>query len=363
MKILRTYVLKEHVGPFLVILSGLTAVVLIGHIIKLAELVIAKGVSLFDVLRLLIYLIPYMLSFTIPIACLIAMIMTFSRLSSDYELIAMRASGVSPARLILPLLTVALVISGGMVILHDRVIPASHLAFRRQLKAIGVKHPTAYIEAGTFIKDFEPYILFVYQVDGAVLLNVRIYEPQPNGPTRTILAHRGQFEPLPGGNGVRLKLFDGTMDEWDAQRPGGLYKTSFVTYTLNLVSDAAQESRVGKKIKEMTFQELVKERRYLNAQGIDPLPITIEFHQKIASAFATFVFVLFGLALGLGLHHHERLIMFVWVLGVCMAYYLGALGANALALNNWLPPWLAAWVPNFIGILIGAARLAQTVQH
>jgi len=96
MKILRTYILREHVGPFVVTLSGLTVVLLIGNIIKLAELVIAKGVSIWDILRLLIYLIPYMLTFTVPLACLIAMVMAFGRLSADYEVIAIRASGIAP---------------------------------------------------------------------------------------------------------------------------------------------------------------------------------------------------------------------------------------------------------------------------
>ncbi|MBI3323628.1 MAG: LptF/LptG family permease, partial [Candidatus Omnitrophica bacterium] len=61
MKLLRTYVLKEHIGPFLVTLGGLTAALLVGNILKFAELVIAKGVSVFDILRLLIYLIPSLL--------------------------------------------------------------------------------------------------------------------------------------------------------------------------------------------------------------------------------------------------------------------------------------------------------------
>ncbi len=84
MRILRAYVLREHLAPFFVTLGGLTVVLLLGNIIKFAELVIAKGVSLFDILRLIIYLVPYMLSFTVPMACLIAMILGFGRLSSDY---------------------------------------------------------------------------------------------------------------------------------------------------------------------------------------------------------------------------------------------------------------------------------------
>jgi lipopolysaccharide export system permease protein len=197
MRILRTYILREHTAPFLVTLGGLTAVLLIGNIIRFTELVVSKGVSPFDIVRLILYLIPYLLSFTVPMACLVAMTLAFSRLSTDYELIAMRASGIAPIRLVFPLLLVGAVISVALVIVNDRLVPTSHLAFRRQLKAIGVKRPTAYLEAGTFIKEFAPYLIFVYRVDGQKLEGVRIYEPQPNGPTRTIIADRGEFQRLP----------------------------------------------------------------------------------------------------------------------------------------------------------------------
>ncbi len=363
MRTLRTYILREHLAPFFVTMGGLTAVLLVGNIIKFAELVIAKGVNPIDVLRLLIYLMPYMLSFTVPMACLIAMVLAFGRLSTDYELIAMRASGVAPIRLVFPLLIVGLVISVALVVISDRVVPASHLAFRKQLKAIGIKQPTAYLEAGTFIKDFPPYVIFVYQVEGRRLEHVRIYEPQPNGPTRTIIAERGEFEQLPSKRGVQLKLHDGTVDEWDPLRPGSFYKATFTTYAMALRSGQDDPERMGKKLRELTFKELLEERRRLGAQGIETLPVSLELHRKVASSFAAFVFVAFGLAFGLQLHHHERLTTFVWVLGVFMTYYLGTVGMNALALKGWLPPWLAMWIPNLIGAAVSGVLVLRAVRR
>ena len=363
MRILRTYILREHLAPFFVTMAGLTAVLLVGNIIKFAELVIAKGVSLFDILRLILYLIPYMLSFTIPMACLIAMILAFGRLSTDYELIAMRASGVAPIRLVFPMLVAGLVMSASLLIVNDRVVPASHLAFRRQLKAIGIKRPAAYLEAGTFIKEFSPYILFVYQVEGQKLDNVRIYEPQPNGPTRTIIAERGAFEPLPNKRGVQLKLFDGTVDEWDPQHPGSFYKVVFTTYTMALHSDQGRSNRETRKLREMTFRELNRERQSLKKEGVDTLPVSLELHRRVASSFAVLIFILFGLALGLRLHHHERLISYVWILGIFILYYLGSIGMNAIALKGWLTPGLAMWVPNFAGGVVSGVLVMKAVRR
>jgi lipopolysaccharide export system permease protein len=344
-------------------MGGLTAVLLVGNIIRFAELVIAKGVSLFDILRLLIYLIPYMLSFTVPMASLIAVILAFGRLSTDYELIAMRASGVAPIRLVFPVLVVGLLISVLLLIVNDRLVPMSHLAFRRQLKAIGIKQPTAYLEAGTFIKEFPPYVIFVYQVEGQKLYHVRIYEPQPNGPTRTIIAERGEFERLSNKRGLQLKLYDGTVDEWDPLHPGSFYKVNFTTYAMTLRSDQDDPERVGKKLKELTFKELDTERTRLGAEGIETLPISLELHRKIASSFAALVFVAFGLAFGLRLHYHERLTSFVWVLGVFICYYLGSIGMNAVALKRWLAPWLAMWLPNLVGGTVSAAMIVSAIRR
>lgn len=363
MRILRTYILQEHVAPFFVTMGGLTAVLLIGNLVKFAELVVSRGVSIFDILRLVIYLIPYMLGFTVPMACLIAIVLAFGRLSTDYELIAMRASGVAPIRLVFPMLVVGLVVSVCLLVVNDRLVPASHLAFRRQLKAIGVKRPTAYLEAGTFIKDFPPYVIFVYEVEGQKLDNVRIYEPQPQGPTRTIIAERGEFEALPNKRDVQLKLYDGTVDEWDPQHLGSFYKVTFSTYALTLQSDQDEASGVGRKLREMTFKDLSAEGKRLRAEGIDTLPVELELHRKIASSFAAIVFVLFGLAFGLRLHHQERLVTFVWVLGVFVGYYLGTVGMNAVALKGWVPPWLAMWMPNFIGGAVSSALVAKAVRR
>lgn len=363
MRTLRLYVLREHLSPFVVTLGALTAVLLIGNIIKFAELVIAKGVSLVDLLRLLLYLIPYMLSFTVPMACLIAMVLAFNRLTADYELIAMRASGIAPVRLVVPMLVVGLLVSVFLLVLNDRIVPASHLAFRRQLKAIGVKAPTAYLEAGSFIRDFPPYVIFVYHIQGNALEHVRIYELQPNGPTRTIIADRGRFEPLDDKRGVRLKLVEGTVDEWDPARPGSFYKVAFTTYTLVLRTGAHQPKGMDKKLKELTFRQLLEEQERLTTEGVETLPVSLELHRKIASSFAAIVFVAFGLALGLRLAPSERLTSFVWILGLFMAYYLGTAGMNAVVLKGWLPAWVAMWSPNVAGAVVSSVMLLGAIRR
>lgn len=361
MRILRTYLLREHLVPFLEALGGLLAVLLVGNIIKSAELIM-KGINPLDLLRLIIYLIPYLVSFTVPMAILIAMVLAFGRLNTDYELIAMRASGVAPAHLASPFLVAGLVLSMLMVAVNDQVVPAAHLASRRQLKAMGVQQPTAFMEAGTFIKEFPPYVIFVYQITRQQLHDVRIYEPQPNGPTRTIIADRGEFTRLPNKRGVQLWLYDGTMDEVDPATPDTFMKIAFENYRMTLRTDHEDPHRMGKKLKELTLGEMVQERRRLAAQQIETLPISLELHRRVASSFAALLFVMIGLIFGFRPHHHERLMTFVWVALIFMVYYLGMVGMSAAALKGWMPAWLAMWTPNGVGMAISSVLLIRTLK-
>ena len=95
MRILRDYILKEFSHSFLLSLVVFTFAFLIGNIIQIANLVINKGVSIVAVFKLLFFMVPWLLSFTFPMASLTSVILTFGRFSSDGELTAMRASGVS----------------------------------------------------------------------------------------------------------------------------------------------------------------------------------------------------------------------------------------------------------------------------
>ena len=155
MKILRKYIIKEIIVMFLFSLAIFTFTLVIGNIIRLAELVINRGVDIKLVSRLFLYLIPFLLSYTIPMCILTGVLLVFGRLSGDNEIIAIRASGINIYRLSVPLLMVGLLFSLFSIVLADKIIPQMHFESRKIIKNIGVKTPAAYLEPGTFIKSFK----------------------------------------------------------------------------------------------------------------------------------------------------------------------------------------------------------------
>lgn len=361
MRILRNYILVELLASFLLSLAIFTFVLVMGNMIKLAELVITKGVELIYVGKLFGYMIPYLLSYSVPMSVLTATLLTFGRLSADNEFTAMKASGISLFRIGLPVIVVGLVFSLGCLILNTRVLPKAHFGSRKVLTEIGMKKPTAYIEAGTFIKSFQDYIIFIYGVEKNKLKNIRIYQPRENGPTKTVIARRGEFIPLPEKNAVKLKLIDGSSDEPDPTNPDRLFKLNFKTYELILQVKGVPEE-VAKKPKDMTLDELIKEIEILKAESIEIGPLITEIHKKISLSFSALAFVLIGLPLAITTRRGERSVGFGLSLGIIIIYYILLVAGEAFSLKGTCHPGVAMWFPNGLLMLAGGILTWRVVE-
>lgn len=361
MKILRNYILREFFGPLVVSFIALTFVMLMGNLIRLADLIINKGVDILSIAKLFGFLVPALLTYNLPIAVLVSIFLSLGRLSSDNEIIALRASGINILYLIIkPLLILGLIISLFLVICNDRLVPYAHFASRRILSSIGVKNPAAVLEAGTFIDDFSKYIMFIYRIDGNQLYQVRIYEPQnANKPSRTIVAKRGEFVSLPEKKMVKLKLINGASDEPDPSNPTEFYKLNFKTLFLNLNLAKVEGEEIQKKAKDMTFKEINYQINKYRTSGIEVFTLFTELHRRITLAFSVMVFILIGAPLAMLTRRREKSINLSMAFGITIIYYLLLLGASALSLQGYIYPILAMWLPNLILGSIGILLLVK----
>ena len=365
MKILRNYILFEFMNAFLLSLAVFTFVMLAGNIIKVVDMIINKGVEPFYVMKLFFFLVPYLLSYTIPMAVLSGSILVFGKLSSDNEIVAMKASGLSLYRIAAPILVMGLVLSVCSLYMNDKLVPKAHLETRKTLRDIGLRSPAAYIEAGTFIRGFKDYIIFIYEINGNHLRNIRIYQPQKDKPTRTIVAARGEFIPIPEERIVKLKLIDGTSEEPIPTDPTNFYKLNFKTYymTMNLEEPKKTSKNIKKKTKDMTFRELRQEMEEIKSVGIaDVSPILTRIHKKIALSFSSIAFMLIGLPIAVKTHRGEKSIGFGISLAILIIYWLLLATGNVCAINKIFAPWLSMWLGNIIFMIIGVFLFYKTAR-
>lgn len=364
MKILRNYILKEISIMFLFSLLIFTFALVAGNLIKLADLVINKGVDIVLVGKLFLFLVPFLLSYTIPMSALSANLLVFGRLSSDNEITAMRANGINLYRLTSPLIIAGVVLSLFSIILNDRILSETHFASRKIVKNIGLKTPSAYLEAGTFIKSFKGYIIFINKVDKNKLKGIRIYQLQEGRPTRTIIAKGGEFITLENQNAIKLKLINGTSDEPNPKNPMHFYKLNFKTYYLTMNMDEAMTSAdyIQKKPKEMNFQEIKNEIKKLGLHHIDAPALIAEFHRKVSISFASLIFIIIGISLGIFTRRGEKTVQFAVALGVIVIYYLLMAGGMAISLKGIQPIALWMYLPNILLAIFGIILFKNTVE-
>ena len=355
MRILRTYILKELLQPTAMALVLFTFILLVGNLVKLADLLINKGVSLFAIAQMFSLLIPTLMSHTVPLGVLTGTLLAFGKLSGDREILAMRTSGISLLAIAMPVLTVGFIVSLALIPINDRVVPWSHYATRQLFKEVGIRNPTAFLEPGTFIREFKPYILFLYGVEGNKLTKVRIYQPKEGHPTRTIVAERGEFVPIPAERRVVLRLYDGTADEPDTKDPSKFYKLQFATYSVNLdlLKGGADPKSLSRKPKDMSLSQLEEEIGRLEAQDIDTTPLKIEIQNRIAFSFSPFIFMLIAIPMGITTRRAQRSVGFGLSLLVFLGYYLFLILGQALAERGLIAPGPALWMPNMIGLVVG----------
>ncbi len=363
MRILRDYILKEFFHSFNISIVVFTFVLLVGNIIRLADLLINKGVDVISILKLFLYLVPWLLSFTLPMAALTAVILTFGRLSSDGELTAMKASGVSFYRISFPLLMVGAIFSFGSFFINDQFSPNASYKSRKVIKEIGIKNPTAYLEEGTFIRGFENYVIFIYEIKGNHLKNIRVYQPQEGKPTRTIVAEYGEINTIPEKNLIELKLFNGTSEEPSPTDPNIFYKLSFKKYYMTLdLSKVFKKEKIEKKAREMSIKELTREIARCTAQKIDTTALFIEIYKKINISLASFVLILAGMPLGIRSHRSEKSIGFGISLLIFAVYWGLLLGGIALSLKGTLSPLIGTSLPNIVFFIIGLISFVITAR-
>lgn len=352
MRIIRNYILSECVLPFTLSIGLLTGVFLLGYLPQLANSVINKGVALSSIGTVFLFYIPILLGYTLPVACLVTVILTFGRMSSENEILAIRVSGIHVRRLIMPLITVGMLFSLFVYILNDRLIPTAYDAQTRVLQNTGSQNPTALLEAGSFINAFDKYIVFIYRIDGERLYGIRIYQPQENRPTRTVIAQEGEFVRVPNQDKLMLKLINGTSDEPDLKNPNMFYKLnfqqSFITMDLS-----KKKPKTEKKPKGMTLKELQGKIKEFKSMSIDPSPLIAEYHRRLSWSLSPLLFILIGFPFAVITHRRAKSANLLYALLFAGPYYLLSLACQGLATQGIAHPAMIMWTPDIIfGIIV-----------
>ena len=367
-RVLHRYLAKELFSAFFLGLAGFTLLLLTGKILQLTELLVNKGVPFSQILGLLYFLLPSFLVLTIPMATLLSVLLTFNRLSSDSEVTALKASGVSLYQLTPVVFVLSLGAFLATIILSLYSLPWANYSSRSLLYQIASTRAQAGVKERVFNDDFEGLVLYVDQVAAQTLewQGVFIFDSRDPADVNTIIALKGTVLSEPKSLTVTLQLKNGAIHKL-GNKPETYQKIDFYTYDLllDLKTGWKKSQEAGKKPSELSLGELYQAIQTLRSGNADARIQWVKIHEKFSIPFACLVFGVIGIPLGIQSRPARagKSAGFAWSIGVLLVYYLLTNAGTSLAERGVLPVEISMWAPNIIFLCLAIYLLIKAANE
>ena len=216
MKRLHKFVIKSFLGPFFMTFFICVFILLMQFLWKYIDDLVGKGLEWNIVAELLVYASFGLVPLAFPLATLLASIMTFGNLGENYELVAMKASGISLFRIMRPLLVVAAILTSTAFYFSNNILPKTNLEFYALLHSVKQQKPEMVIKEGVFANDMPNYSIKVERKgqNNNMLYDVMIYDHTNNdGNLKVTIADSGKMEVVEGNRVIPDTLINATTNE------------------------------------------------------------------------------------------------------------------------------------------------------
>lgn len=315
---------------------------------------------------LLALLVPPTLPFTIPVAVLVGILIGFSRMSSDNEITAMRATGIPARRLLAPALAFAVF---GLSLAAASSLWLTPWSIRETIRIseqLAATQLTAEIQPRVFEESFPNAILYVGDVvPGPVVRWKKVFlaDLRPPDERRSGAREPGEAPPVtiaeeaiavadPANNRIQLSMKNGSTHEL-GREPSEDYNSFFPS------GEQVLEARKREGVRVAAYSELDTlplYRRIREMPAAESVDARLELHQRLALPWACVLFALVGMPLGVSTRRSGKSSAFVLTVALAFLYWIGLISLIGLARQGSLPVPLAVWTPNLIfaigGILL-----------
>jgi lipopolysaccharide export system permease protein len=351
------YLSSEVLPPFLFGLMTFTLILLVGRILKLVELVVNRGVPMLQIAKLFALILPTFLEMTVPMALLLGVFLGLGRLSSDHELVALKASGISPLQILVPIGVIALIVSLATLVITIYIRPAANMALRKQLYNIAKSRVASGLKEKVFNDDFPKILIYIEELvpPGDTAKGVLIVDRRDPQREQDILGKVAFIDSDEENQTINFKLFEGTTYERRPNKPG-FSRTRFNTYDFRLDPEdiLGPTRQKDPEPKELPFSKLRKTIQVKREEGARFTPELFELYQRFSFAFAplTLCFLAVSLVMVPSRSRASR----SWGFSLCIAWllmYFALLSlGKALGQRELIPAFVGAWLPNIVLTLI-----------
>lgn len=368
-RVLNRHLFREFLRGFLTTAAVLTLVMYVGATVQAIDYM-SRGISGPLILKIFALNVPFTLSFVIPISVLTTVLLQFGRLSTDGEITALKACGVSLWQIAAPVLLGAALLAAVCLFINAEVAPRSHYLRYRMLRELGEVDPLALLEEGRFTSDFPGVKIYIGKKSGGRLEDIVLFQFSETGPRAEIRAQSGRVTCDLGRQVMEIVLEQVRLTEYDKRNPDDLAKARTLTaesYPVALdLRKLLRKGKFNKKPASLPLGELVRAIRSvrqtfpdLPEQGVPRMRIKLamEASKRLALALSCFSFALLGIPLGIRAHRKESSIGIGLALVLLFLYYLFIIVADSLLDRPAWRPDLIPWIPVLGGQILGGYLL------
>jgi len=235
------YILKSHLGPFAFGFFVTTGVLFTEVLKNFLDDFLAKGISPLTIAEVMLLSLGHTLALSVPMAVLVATLMAFGQMAQDHELTALKASGISLYRVMLPILLAAAFLCLIMVLFNNYVLPESNHRLAGLITDIGRQRPTVNIEPGIYVDDFEGYKLYFgdKREDSDQIYDVRVHRERPGSSPDILVAPEGRLYFVNQGTSLVIELYGGEWHQMPQESSLNYRVTRFDSQTV-IIHDVAE---------------------------------------------------------------------------------------------------------------------------
>lgn len=351
-RILSLYIIREISSLFLLGIVIFTLVLLMGRLITLTDLVVSRGVPLADVSKMILYLVPSFLVFTIPMAFLLAVLLAFGRLSADNEIIVLKAGGISLFQMLPPVIfcaVFAVLLGLGTSTIG---VPWGNSAFKDLSFKVLKNNITATIREKTFWDDIPGVVMYTDQYDeqSRTLKGVIIHDGRNSDHPMTIFARDGVVMSADGSQSLLLSLHEGSIH---VAGDGGLYRlVHFGEYSMT-VGEKAGSNGISRNASDLRLSELQRQIKDPGTLAKDRLKMLSELQSRFTFPVASLVFAILAVPLGIQNRRSGKSGGFTISIAIILTYYVLMSVVRTFAERGVVPPAIALWIPNLVFLAVG----------
>ncbi len=348
------YIINEIWPTFLTSLFVFIFIMVAARMLSITELIVTRGVRVTQVIGMVVYLLPDILTFALPAVTLMSVVVAFLRLSVDSEIIALKSSGISLYQMLPPVVAFSLLVFFLGLAISIFAAPWGNRAFKDLIFKIAESKADIGIKERVFCEPFDNLVLYVnnFSRRERVLKDVFVVDRRDKDVTNTIVAEEGRIIMRPDERIITIYFVKGTIFVVD-KNLSAARTIKFNTYGLNIgLKDVMANLASRRKAPhELSIGRLIEQLKTVPKGEMRYNRMMRELLEKGSIPLAVLFMGIIGVALGAQIRARGRSAGIGVSLAVFSAYYICLMVMRSICSSGGLSPIIGVWIPDVFLII------------